>query len=96
MRTIDRATDSVSSPILPLLSGVVRGLRRLTSILPRMRYRGKHTNRLDELNEHCLRDLSLNEEHMFAEGRTRAERQDARLQEARRLALMLMMGTGGR
>ena len=96
MRTIDRVAESVSSPALPVLSWMVRGLRRFTSIFPRMHYRGKSYTRLDELNEHGLRDLNLHEEHALAEGCTRAERQDARLQEARTLALMLMMGTGGR
>ena len=98
MRTIDRASESLpASPMPSARRQGFAGFRWIVSFTRRIRGAGRRLNHASDLNTHALRDIGLDAlDCPSGSGLGRAARQDARLSEARRTALMFTMGIGGR
>ncbi|MBT9368535.1 hypothetical protein [Rhizobium sp. CSW-27] len=99
MRTIDQTTETLSSnPASPTRRTGLAGLRWIVSIAYRLFGNRRGHNHAADLNAHGLRDIGLEDCGLRPgdDGLDRASRQEARLREARAVALMFAMGMGGR
>lgn len=95
MRTIDRASDPVSTSLAaPSHARPETLLRRLASITYRLFTRRR--NLTADLSEQQLRDIGLDAGGGRTRGIDRASRQDALLREAHAKALLLSRNIGGR
>lgn len=98
MRTIDQTTETLSSkPASPTRRKGLAGLRWIASVTYRLFAHGRRRNHTADLTAHGLRDIGVEDYGLPpCDGLDRAARQDARVSEARRVALMFTMGMGGR
>ncbi|TRL38892.1 hypothetical protein [Rhizobium straminoryzae] len=98
MRTIDQTAETPSSSPASLTRRTgLAGLRWIASIAYRLFGNRHGPNHAADLTAHGLRDIGF-EDHGLppCDALDRAARQDARVSEARRVALMFTMGMGGR